>query len=248
MRVQLGCQWLKSSYLPVIVTAQKHLQLQGKSWNTAKVLDFGCGYGKITFLLRKYYSANVIGVDSSASMIEEAKKFDPEGQFVLVENDKKEKQLESGSFDVVVSNFVWCTIASAEKMVEVAKDCHRLLKPGCILVVLVENPLSAGVATATFKYGNKNTTYTSGSKIHVQLFNDDKAFMEFEDTFWTREDYKSALNAAGFNDVEMFSPTHMDVDTVQQIKFLQSRGLFPAVPYENYAEEEPTVLLIVAKK
>lgn len=66
----LPWQWLKDGYVPVIVELKKALgALRAK-----RILDHGCGAGKITRLLSLLYGAEVHGIDPSESMIREAVK------------------------------------------------------------------------------------------------------------------------------------------------------------------------------
>lgn len=86
------------------------------------VLDLGCGTGHLTAQIAER-GAKVIGLDSSASMIAQARQNYPRLKFVL--NDAKAFQFEE-QFDAVFSNAVLHWIPDAGQVI----DCvARALKP-----------------------------------------------------------------------------------------------------------------------
>lgn len=91
-----------------------HSEFQSKYLLTGKVLDLGCGRNKLE---------GAIGVDFTCL---------PGVDFVLNLNDHL--PFESTSFDVIHANQVFEHI---ENIVGLIKECHRILKPGGLLVVHV---------------------------------------------------------------------------------------------------------------
>ena len=68
-----------------------------------RILDIGCGPGNSTEILKKRWpDAEVLGLDNSSNMIEEAKTALPHLQFIL--KDTSDDLSELGEFDVVFSN------------------------------------------------------------------------------------------------------------------------------------------------
>lgn len=72
--------------------------------NPKKIIDLGCGPGNSTEILKNHYkNSEVIGVDSSSNMIEEARKMLPHLQFRQYDIEDDIKELGS-NYDIVFSN------------------------------------------------------------------------------------------------------------------------------------------------
>jgi trans-aconitate methyltransferase len=102
-------QWLKDGYIPVIIELKKALgDLRGK-----QILDYGCGAGKITRPLKLFYGAEVQGIDPSDTMIQEARKAEPDGRYELLTGDFP---WSDDTLDGAMSNWVFVDIGSVEEM------------------------------------------------------------------------------------------------------------------------------------
>jgi trans-aconitate 2-methyltransferase len=72
----------------------------------AEVVDLGCGPGRLTaMLLQRWPSARIVGVDSSADMVEEAAQHAVEGRLSFVHADAATWQPD-GPVNVVIANAV----------------------------------------------------------------------------------------------------------------------------------------------
>ena len=78
-----------------------------------RALDFGCGTGRSTRLLRKL-GFSVTGVDVSEDMLRIARGLDPSGDYRLVPDDNF-GELEVGAFDLVLSAFTFDNIPEADE-------------------------------------------------------------------------------------------------------------------------------------
>ena len=87
------------------------------------VLDIGCGAGNSTKKINET-GADVIGIDFSEKMVEEANA--TYQNITFKQSDAENIPLENNSKDVVVSNFVVHHFAEPEK---VFKEINRVLKP-----------------------------------------------------------------------------------------------------------------------
>src|SRR5579864_4814701 len=102
-----------------------------------RALDFGCGAGRSTRLLRSY-GFDVTGVDIADSMIAAAKTIDPEGKYVpLAEGDLD--QLAADGFDLVLAAFPFDNIPAALKSHRF-RTLRRLLAETGRIVNIVSSP------------------------------------------------------------------------------------------------------------
>jgi len=99
----------------------------------ARVLDFGCGVGRVTRALANYFD-EAVGVDVAASMIEHARKLDPEGRCSFVLNAARDLNcFESRAFTVVYSRLVLQHIRPA-LVRRYVPELVRVLAPGGVLM------------------------------------------------------------------------------------------------------------------
>ena len=112
--------------------------LQGKT-----VLDLGCGYGWHCTFAAKQEAAQVLGIDLSQKMIEEAKKRNPEKQIEYRICGIEEYEYPEHMWDCVVSNLALHYIENIEKIFQ---NVYRTLKPGGVFIFNIEHPVfTAGV-------------------------------------------------------------------------------------------------------
>jgi len=96
----------------------------------ARVLDVGCGPGVLSKQLAEL-GAEVVGIDFSANMIAEAKRYAPAVSFH--EANVEHLPLPKDHFDVAVCNFTAHHFARPE---QAFAEVHSVLKPGGALVVI----------------------------------------------------------------------------------------------------------------
>ncbi|MGD8177422.1 class I SAM-dependent methyltransferase [Marinimicrobium sp. ARAG 43.8] len=97
----------------------------------AKVLDFGCGYGRISNELVECGYTYVTGVDPSRAMIERGRKAFP--GLPLLHSGGCELPFGDNAFDVVVVCAVLTCIPPPEERSTVVGEITRVLKPGGIV-------------------------------------------------------------------------------------------------------------------
>ncbi len=102
-----------------------------------KVLDLGCGTGRMTMNLVKFGAA-VTGVDVSEEMLNLARKKCRAAEFVLANSENL--PFEEGSFDVVVASFLIVHLKGLEKTFD---EVYRVLKPGGVFIVTNVNQRKA---------------------------------------------------------------------------------------------------------
>lgn len=112
--------------------------LQGK-----RVLDLGCGYGWHCKFAAEQGAAQVVGIDLSCKMIEEAKKRSSERQIEYRVCGIEEYEYPEQAWDCVISNLALHYIENIEAIFQ---KVHRSLKPGGIFLFNIEHPVfTAGV-------------------------------------------------------------------------------------------------------
>jgi len=114
-----------------------------------RVLDFGCGNGRLLEILRDK-NIDYVGADVSARLIDQAqKKYKQEKgfcriNFLKIDNDFKYLPFQKGCFGVVYSIAVFHHIPDAQKRLAMAKELYRLVEQGGYVVVTVWNLWSSG--------------------------------------------------------------------------------------------------------
>jgi SAM-dependent methyltransferase len=104
----------------------------------ARILDYGCGYGRVLGDLAALGYRNAAGVDRSPAMIERGRREHPELDLRVIEADTA--PFADGTFDVVLLFAVLTCIASDDDQRALVGDIMRLLKPGG-LIYLSDMPL-----------------------------------------------------------------------------------------------------------
>lgn len=98
---------------------------------SSQVLDFGCGYGRITNELYNLGYENIIGVDSSFEMISRGKNEFP----YLDLSHSKESRLpfSDASFDAIITCAVFTCIPDEKIRSNVVSELSRVLKPNGVI-------------------------------------------------------------------------------------------------------------------
>jgi len=109
----------------------------GRHVTGRRALDFGCGAGRSTRLLRSW-GFSVTGVDIAESMVRSARKIDPEGDYLLLD-DGDLGRLPAGSFDLVLAAFPFDNVPADEKT-GCFRALSRLLGNGGRMVNIVSSP------------------------------------------------------------------------------------------------------------
>lgn len=168
-------------------------------------LDFGCGTGRSTRLLRDL-GYDVRGVDIAAPMIERARALDPLGRYDLV-GDGDLSSLPTGSFDAILSAFTFDNIPTLERKQALLTALRSLLHPTGCLVNLVSAPAIyvhewASFSTRDFP-GNRNAK--SGDRVQIIML-DVPDRRPVEDIVCSDADYRRLYAQAGLTVHEMHQP------------------------------------------
>ena len=190
--------------------------------NPKRILDVGCGPGNSTNVLKARWSnVEIIGVDNSEAMIDQAKAKYPEMEWLCADASGNLSAL--GSFDVVFSNAAIQWIPKQESLLT---KLFGMLNKGGVLAVQVPYtefmPINTEIKklTTTEKWKNYFTDMTSTHSIHTanSYYNMLCNLSEDIDLWETR--YFHVMN------------THADI-----VKWYSSTGLRP---YSNCLKDSNT--------
>ena len=108
-----------------------------------QVLDLGCGYGWHCRFAAEQGAAQILGIDLSRKMIEEAKKRSAEHHIEYRVCGMEEYEYPDNAWDLVVSNLA---LHYVENIEGIFQKVHRTLRPNGIFLFNIEHPVfTAGV-------------------------------------------------------------------------------------------------------
>ena len=115
------------------------------------IVDAGCGSGYFCHYAEQAAAKEVIGIDFSAKMIEQAKKICTYTKFVV--SDIENAEIKESSADVVISALV---LGHVEKLEPVISKFSRALKRDGVLIITDFHPfLSLNGQKRTFRFEKK---------------------------------------------------------------------------------------------
>jgi SAM-dependent methyltransferase len=97
----------------------------------SRVLDYGCGYGRVLGLLAEAGYRELLGVDASGAMIEKARAQYPGLSFQKI--DPPRVPMPDASFDAVLLFAVLTCIPGDAEQRAVVEEIERILRPGGLL-------------------------------------------------------------------------------------------------------------------
>lgn len=169
----------------------------GESVRGTQALDFGCGTGRSTRFLRQLGFDRPVGIDIAANMIAQARERDPQGDYRLVP-DGDLGELAPGSYDLVLSVFIFDNIPTMAKKVALFRSLKQLLKAGGRIVSLVSSPeiyVNEWASFSTKDYP-ENRRARSGDTVRIVML-DVADKRPVEDILWTDEAYRQVYEQAG---------------------------------------------------
>jgi ubiquinone/menaquinone biosynthesis C-methylase UbiE len=91
------------------------------------VIDLGCGTGRFTELLAAHFGVQVIGIDPSEKMLDQARRKPAAGNVVYRQAAAEALPLADGCADLVFMSMVYHHLIDPPA---VARECHRVLRQG----------------------------------------------------------------------------------------------------------------------
>lgn len=139
----------------------------------SRILEFGCGYGRLLQLLSSKGYHNIIGFDFAQNMIARGKKLYPHLDMQLIDS-MKTLPLDNASVDAIVMSTVLCCILEDSKQKELIADLSRVLKKKGILYLsdflLCDHPVYFQKYAEGFDLFGSQGTYKTSENLVVRHF------------------------------------------------------------------------------
>ena len=175
-------------------------------------LDYGCGAGRSTRFLRSN-GFNVVGVDISEDMISQAKKIDPNGEYLLI--NSAEVPFEAESFDLIFSSYVFLEVSSRQEIVRILSEFNRLLKKNGIIIFVTSILTDYKSEFVSFDYNfPENNVLLTDHCTNVKLLIKEKNIILY-DYNYTDTEYRQSIDEAGLELIELYNPVTLDTDPIE---------------------------------
>jgi SAM-dependent methyltransferase len=156
-------------------------------------LDFGCGAGRSAEFLKGLGARHVYAVDHDQDMIDQALSRELDG--VTFSRIDGTIPLPDASLDGAVSMNVFIEIRTPGAMARACAEMARTLRPGAPFVLESSSPMAFGHTFRNFSYPDAGPL-RSGETTPCIVTAPGGQFV-IQDTYWTEDDYVSAIEQAG---------------------------------------------------
>ena len=192
-----GTYYLAYRDLPAILAEHVH----GKA-----AIDFGCGTGRSTRFLRQL-GFDTVGVDISGAMIAMARRLDPDGAYVLIE-DGDLSGLDRHAYDLALAVFTFDNIPGEDHRVRLLGELRDRLKSDGVIVLVDSTPelyLNEWASFSTAATCPSNLTAKAGDVVYTVML-DVEDRRPVEDILWRDENYRTAFDRARLRLIETYRP------------------------------------------
>jgi ubiquinone/menaquinone biosynthesis C-methylase UbiE len=181
-----------------------------------RALDFGCGTGRSTRFLREL-GFEVIGVDVSEIMLEQARGRDPQGDYRLVA-DGTVPGFATGTLDLILAAFTFDNIPTDQQKNSALRELRRLLAAGGSLVVVVSSPAIYRHEWASFSTRNYpgNRSARDGDTVRIVML-DVPDRRPVVDIVCSDTHYRELFQAVGLRVVDVVRPLATGAESVQWV-------------------------------
>lgn len=170
-----------------------------------RALDFGCGTGRSTRFLGNL-GLEVIGVDISQAMLDQARALDPGGEYHLV-RDTIVAEFKPESFDVILAAFTFDNIPTDEAKADALSGLRTLLTPDGSLFLIVSSPAIYINEWASFSTRDfpENRQARDGDRVRIVML-DVPDRRPVEDVLCSDAHYRGLFERAGLAVLGVQSP------------------------------------------
>jgi SAM-dependent methyltransferase len=169
-----------------------------------RVLDLGCGFGKLCRYAIEQGAASVVGVDISTRMLEKARNDTADPRISYLQSALEDLNFAPASFDVVVSSLA---IHYVERFDSICANVKLWLVAGGAFVFSVEHPMVTAYPFGAYLDDNREAqhwpidNYKFEGIRHTQWFTDD--VIKYHRSV---ETYVNTLIDKGFTIVRLLEP------------------------------------------
>lgn len=181
-----------------------------------RALDFGCGTGRSTRFLREL-AFEVVGVDVSEVMLDQARGHDPHGDYRLVA-DGALAGFGSGTFDLALAAFTFDNIPTDQQKTSALRELRRVLASRGFLVAVVSSPAIYRHEWASFSTRDypANRTARDGDSVRIVML-DVPDRRPVVDVVCSDTHYRELFEAVGLRIVDSVRPLATGAESVQWV-------------------------------
>lgn len=193
-----------------------------------KVLDFGCGTGYSTRIL-KQCGLETIGVDTSPQMLQQARILDPTGEYEQIE--RTILPFAAYSFPLVFSSLVFLEMTNRAELAEAFAEISMVLADKGIFIMCTASPELADPKHKWLSIDNnypENSKLCSGKKFMLLI---KELNLELIGYHWTEDDYLTIARQSGFLCLEIIRPMVKDLPNSDSLPWLSETTVAPFVIY-----------------
>ena len=187
-----------------------------------RMLEVGCGEGRVCRDLRSRGFDDILGLDASPSLIAAAEQADPGGEYVV--GTAEALPFETSSFDLVVA---YNSLMDVDDLALSVREISRVLRAGGRFCACVTHPVRARGGWETRASGEvyvMEHSYFEARGYRFEAARDGLEFT-FESRTYPLADYANALESAGFLIESLREPVGRDAHDRFLPEFLLWRAL-----------------------
>jgi len=202
-----GTYYLAFRDIPALIT--KHVA-------GSRALDFGCGAGRSARFLRDL-GLSVVGIDISASMLDEARRRDPDGDYRLVGVGDL-RAISDRQFDLIFAAFTFDNIPTDGEKSQSFAALHDRLAPAGRMILIVSSPQIYMHEWASFSTKDfaANFTARDGDLVRTIML-DVPDRRPVDDVLCSDEHYRALFRAADLTVLEMASPLATGTESINWV-------------------------------